>query len=157
MAEWYTLWGQEFLAKWNLLLVTGPSRLQQKVIEKKGDLMIARSLFMMQLSVCVISQSPLDVQFASRSLTLNVECNVQWCQVLNNKEQCVSIPAHLNENGIGSWPDHFSSGREKCGLGTRLPFQIPGFCSLWYDTTSDHNENTQAYSTRVAYRFTSCL
>ena len=25
MAEWYTLWGQEFLANWNLLLVTGPS------------------------------------------------------------------------------------------------------------------------------------
>ena len=36
-----TLWGQELLANWNLLLGTGLRRLCQKIIEKKGDLTIS--------------------------------------------------------------------------------------------------------------------
>ena len=40
-----TLWGQEFLANWNLLLGTGPRRLCQKMNEKKGDLMITHCLW----------------------------------------------------------------------------------------------------------------
>ena len=44
MAEWYTLWGQEFSPNCNLLLVSGPHRLHQKMIEKKGDLVIDCSL-----------------------------------------------------------------------------------------------------------------
>ena len=50
-------------------------------------------------------------------------------------------------------PDPFFQWAQKCGLGTRLPFQIPGFCSFVVRTTSDHNEKTEAYSTRVAYYF----
>ena len=73
---------------------------------------------------CAVLWFPININLASRSLARNVECNHQWCQVLNNKNN--STPVHLNENGIDQ--THFSSGREKCGLGTRLPFQIPGFC-----------------------------
>ena len=65
---------------------------------------------------------------------------------------------YLNKNGIYQTP--WSSGHEKCGLGMRLPFQIPElffFVDLWYNTTSDHNEKTEAYSTGVAYNFTSWL
>ena len=56
MAEWYTWWGQEFLhGQLKLVtIVTGPRRLHHKIIEKKGDLMIDCSLFMMQLIVRVI-------------------------------------------------------------------------------------------------------
>ena len=36
------------------------------------------------------------------------------------KEQCASILAHLNENGIGSWPDPIFQQVRKCSLGTRL-------------------------------------
>ena len=31
-AEWYTLWRQEFLANWNLLLVIGPRSFHKKII-----------------------------------------------------------------------------------------------------------------------------
>ena len=36
------------------------------------------------------------------------------------KEQCARILAHLNENGIGSWPDPFFRRCKKCSVGTRL-------------------------------------
>ena len=42
------------------------------------------------------------------------------------------IPSHLHENGIGSWPDPFSGGHEKCGLGIRLVIQ-------WY-TIMQHGD-----------------
>ena len=33
---------------------------------------------------------------------------------------CASIPVHLNENGIGSWPDPFSGRHRKWNLRTKL-------------------------------------
>ena len=45
--------GQEFLANYNLFLVTGPHRSHQKIIEKKGDLTIDRSFFTNSGAVCV--------------------------------------------------------------------------------------------------------
>ena len=105
--EWYTLWGQEFLANWNLLLVTGPSRLHQKIIEKKCDLMVDHSFFMMQL-IYVWSDHP----WSTYSLLVD-HWHAMWNAIfdgtlsVNNKEKCASIPVHFNINGIGSWGDPF--------------------------------------------------
>ena len=46
----------------------------------------------------------------------------------------------------------------KNGLwGRDYHFRFQDFAPLWYDTTSDHYGNIQAYSTGVAFNFTSCL
>ena len=50
MAEWYTL-GTRVLGQLKLVTRHWTSQLHQKMIEKKGDLVIDRSLFMMQLIV----------------------------------------------------------------------------------------------------------
>ena len=86
MAEWYTLWEQEFLAYWNLLLMTGPRRLHQKI---KKKMIWWLSLIVYDAANCKWSDNPWSVDHWH---TCNVECNLRWRQALNNKEQCTSIP-----------------------------------------------------------------
>ena len=53
--------------------------------------------------------------------------------------------AHFNEIGIGSWGDPFFQRGRKMVLGEDYHSRFQGFAPLWYDTTSDHNGNTQSH------------
>ena len=94
-------------------------------------------LFFMTQLIIVWSDNPRStyILLVDNWHACNVECNLRWCQALNSKEQQASINSGTLEwkwNRLLTRP-LFPVG-EKCGLRTRLPFQILGFCSfvVWH-------------------------
>ena len=50
--------------------------------------------------------------------------HAMWNAVFNDIKQCTSIPAHLNKNGISSWPDPFFRQASKMQSGNETPVTI---------------------------------